>query len=388
MPRRPLALVAVVVVLALAGVIGGWVWYGHKAAPPAPADPATPVNAGQATRQNVPVRIAALGTVQPIETVSVLSRVNGQIEQAFFTQGQEVKTGDPLFLIDPRPFQAALDQAQGQLVHDQAALQEAQIDLARYRKLAAQNAIAKQQAEDQVYVVKQDQGTVTVDRANVANARLNLVYCHIDAPAAGLTGALLVDPGNYVQSTGSTALVTITQIKPIFVSFTVPESDLDEIRANQAKQPLEVDALSQEGKMLAQGTLSLIDNQANTTTGTIMLEGTFANANEALWPGQFVSVQLVVATRKNAVTVPAVAVMAGPNGSYVYVIKPDDTVARVPVTVAARQDGIAVIATGLTGTEQVVTNGQYRLADKVKVTIVAPGAAAGQGAGATPSPSG
>ncbi|HUZ72314.1 MAG TPA: efflux RND transporter periplasmic adaptor subunit [Stellaceae bacterium] len=387
MPRRPLAIVGGIGALVLAAGIGGWVWSGHRTVRDPPADPATPVNVGKATRQNVPVRIEALGTVQPIETVSVESRVNGQIEKVFFTQGQEVKAGAPLFLIDPRPYQAALDQAQGQLAHDQAVLQEARTDLARYQRLARQNAIAKQQAEDQAYVVQQDQGTVTLDQANLETARLNLAYCRIAAPAAGLTGALLVDPGNYVQATGGTALVTITQIKPIDVSFTVPESDLDEIRANQAKQPLDVEALSQAGRPLATGKLSLIDNQANTATGTVMLEGTFDNGNEALWPGQFVSIRLVVATRANAVTVPAQAVMAGPNGSYVYVIGPDDTVARVPVTVAARQDGIAVIAKGLDGTEQVVTDGQYRLADKVKVTIVAPGAAPGQGAGGTPSPS-
>lgn len=361
-------------------VIGERVSSGRAAARAAAVDPAIPVNAGTATRQNVPVLVEALGTVTPIETVSVQARVNGDIEKLFFTQGQEVKAGDPLFLIDPRPYQAAVDQAQGQLLHDQAALQEAQTDLVRYQKLAAQNSIARQQADDQAYVVQQDKGTVKLDEANLESAQLNLAYCHINAPASGLTGALLVDPGNYVQTTSGTALVTITQIKPIYVSFTVAASELGAIRQYQAKQPLEVDAYAQAGPLLAKGKLSLINNQVNTATGTVMLEGTFENADEALWPGQFVSVELVVYTRENAVTVPAAAVMAGPNGSYVYVIQQDDTVARVVVDLAARQNGIAVIAKGLNGGERIVTDGQYRLDDKVKVSIVAPD----QGGATTP----
>jgi multidrug efflux system membrane fusion protein len=343
-----------------------------------PPQPAIPVTAGTATRQNVPETIAALGTVQPIEIVSVEAQVTGQITNVFFKQGQEVKKGAPLFLVDPRPYQAALDQAKGQLQHDQALLKEAQVDLARYQKLAAENSIARQQADDQAYVVQQDVGTVQLDQANIETATLNLAYCHINAPADGLTGALLVDPGNYIQSTAPTALVTIAQIKPIFVSFTVPQAALDEIRQYQAKAPLEVDASSQAGKALGKGTLTLINNQVTATTGTVILEGTFANADEALWPGEFISIQLVVTTRENVVTVPATTVMAGPDGSYVYVIQPDDTVKRVTVTIATTQNGIAVIAKGLSGGEQVVTDGQYRLDDKVKISIAKPGQAPAQ----------
>jgi membrane fusion protein, multidrug efflux system len=375
------------IALAMVCVTGGFVFFlfhrfPHAAAPAAPD--AVPVTAGTAKLQNVPVTVAALGTVTAIESVSVEAQVSGRIMNVFFTQGQEVKKDAPLFLIDPRPYQAALEQAKGQLQHDQAALKEAQADLARYQKLAAENSIARQQAEDQAYVVQQDVGTVQLDQANVDTATLNLAYCHIDAPADGLTGALMVDPGNNVISTTPTPLVTIEQIKPIYVSFTVPAASLDEIRQYQAKSPLEVDASSQAGKLLAKGKLTLINNQVNTATGTVMLEGSFDNPDEALWPGQFVSVQLTVYTRENAVTVPAETVMAGPDGSYVYVIQPDSTVKRVTVTVATRQDGLAVISKGLSGGEQVVTDGQYRLDDKVKVTIAKPGQTPAQ----TPSPAG
>jgi len=340
--------------------------------PPLPA-PAVPVTAAVAKRQDEPALQLALGTVTPIETVSVQARVTGQVMNVYFTQGQEVAAGAPLFLIDPRPYQAALDQAQGQLAHDQAALQEAKVDLARYQLLARQNSIAKQQADDQAFMVQQDEGTVKLDQANVATAALNVTYCHIDAPAAGMTGPLLVDPGNYVAAGGNTSLVTIIQIHPIYVSFSVPQDVLETVRENQAKGALEVDADTQQGKKIAAGKLSLIGNAVNTTTGTVMLEGTFDNADQKLWPDEAVSVRLVLFTRKNAVTVPQGAVMAGPEGSYVYVINADDTVKRVDVSVTATQDGISVIGKGLNGGEQVVTDGQYRLTDKVKVAVQANG---------------
>ncbi len=371
------------ILLTLVCVAGAAVWRisdvssARRAAAP-PANPAIPVTAGVAARQNAPVLVRALGTATPIETVSVQPRVSGQIMSVFFTQGQEVKQGAPLFLIDPRPYQAALDQANAQLAHDQAVLEEARVDLTRYQTLEKENSIARQQAEDQVYVVQQDEGTVKVDQANVEAAALNLAYCHIDAPASGLTGQLLVDPGNVVQATAATNLVTITQIKPIYVSFSVPEEILDEVRSHQAEGPLEVDAYSQAGKLLDKGQLTLINNQANTATGTVTLEGTFDNPDETLWPDRFVTVELIVDVRKNAVTVPQQSVMSGPNGSYVYVIGPKAVVRRVAVDVAARQSGLAVIASGLSGGEQVVTAGQSRLGDNVKVRIEAPGAAPDQ----------
>jgi multidrug efflux system membrane fusion protein len=341
-----------------------------KAAPSTSADGmAVPVTAAMSSLRDVPVIIEELGTVQPIETVSVQARVNGQITKTLFTPGSEVKQGALLFEIDPRPFQAALEQAQGQLDHDQALLTQAQSDLARFQQLEKEDSIAVQQVADQAFLVQQDQGTVRLDEGNVANAQLNLAYCEITAPTAGLTGPLLVDPGNYVQAGANTNLMTLTEMKPIYVNFSIPQASLDEVHTYQAKAPLEVEAYSPAGKLIATGKLSVIDNQVSTTTGTVMLQATFPNENEQLWPGAYVSVRLVVYMRHNAVTVPDQTVMAGPNSPYVYVIEPDNTVKRVDVSVAARQDGIAVISKGVTSGERVVTDGQYRLVDNAKATI-------------------
>ncbi len=367
-------------------------WFDNRSAPPprsAAADQAAvPVTASLARRQDVPDIVSVLGTVQSIDSVSVQARVNGPIIKIEFVPGQEVKQGQELFLIDPRPFQAALDQAQAQLAHDQGLLAEAQVDLTRYQTLARQNSIARQQAEDQAYVVAQDKGTVELDQANVETAQLNLEFCHVASPIDGRAGALLVDLGNLVGPTaassaagGSTSstgaqsastgssMVSIVQMQPIYVSFNVPQSTLDDIRRYQASAPLEVDAYAQDGKFLEKGKLTLIDNQVNTAAGTVLLQGTFANTSEALWPGQFVRVRLVVFMQRNVVTVPAEAVMEGPNGAYVYVINPDETVHRVAVAVGTRQDQVAVITSGLSGSEKIVVDGQYRLDEGVKVDI-------------------
>lgn len=328
-----------------------------------------PVKASVAKRQDVPAAIEALGTVEPVQTISIQSRVSGQITKILFTPGQEVKKGQPLFQIDPRPYQAALEKAEGQLFKDQALLAQAQADLTRYRRLTRENSISRQQVQDQTFLVRQDEGTVKVDEASVATAKLNLGYARIGAPAAGLTGPLLVDPGNYVAAGTGATLVTITQIAPIHVNFSIPETALGEVHLHQSRAPLAVEATSQAGKKLAAGRLSLIDNEANTSTGTVMLQATFANANHALWPGAFVNVKLVVYMRKNVITVPDQAVMPGPKGPYVYVIRPDDTVLRVNVKVVARQDGIDVIRRGVSAGQLIVTDGQYRLANGVKVAV-------------------
>ncbi len=363
-----------VVSLVLACGVGLGVWLAadlaaarRHAAPAAP--PPVPVTADAAKSQDVPALIEALGTVQSIDSVGVQSRVNGPITQLFFSQGDEVQQGQPLFQIDPRPYQAALDQAAGQLQRDQATLAQARTDLARYQRLAAQRSIAQQQAEDQAFLVQQDEGTVKLDLATRDSAALNLSFCRIVAPVAGRTGSLLVDLGNIVSTTAATNLVAIAQVKPIYVAFTVPQERLGEIRRHQAEAPLAVEAYGSNGALLSRGRLSLINNQVDTTTGTVLLEATFANDDEQLWPGTFVSVRLILYLRHQAVTVPASTVMAGPNGTYVYVIQPDDTVSRVEVQVASRQDGLAVIEHGLSAGQRVVTDGQYRLADKAKVQI-------------------
>jgi membrane fusion protein, multidrug efflux system len=346
-----------------------------------------PVTAATATRKDVPDIASTIGMVQSIDSVAIQPRVTGTIQKIEFSPGEDVKKGQELFLIDPRPYQAALDQAQGQLEHDQAALEEAQMDLVRYQGLAKTNAIAVQQAQDQAYVVQQDEGTVKVDEANVETAKLNLEYCHITAPLSGRAGPLLVDLGNLVsppsgiasaaasltttssgQTTGS-GLVTINQIKPIYVTFTISQNLLDQVKRNQAAGPLEVDAYSQGGKLLGKGKLSVISNQVNTSAGTVTLQATFDNADEVLWPGEFVRADLVVGMRKDVVTVPTEAVSVGPNGSYVYVIDANDQVKRVDVQVTTRRNDIAVIGKGLSGGEKVVTNGQYRLDNGTKVVV-------------------
>jgi membrane fusion protein, multidrug efflux system len=366
--------------------------FSNPAPPPstAVASPAVPVTAALVIRQDVPDVVNAIGTVQSIDSVGIYPRVTGNIQKIEFTPGQDVKQGQELFLIDPRPYQAALDQAKAQLAHDQGVLAEAQMDLQRYQTLEGQKSIAAQTAQDQVYVVQQDKGTVQLDQANVETAQLNLEFCHITSPVSGRAGVLQVDLGNLVGppsgatiTTGTTAstnttgsgqttsssLVSITQLQPIYVSFAVPQNFLDQIERNQAAGALEGDAYSQAGKLLEKGKLTVIDNQVNTSAGTVTMQATFANADESLWPGEFVRVELVVAMRQNVVTVASQAVMVGPNGSYVYVIGANDKVKRVNVKVTSQQGGISVLGEGLSGGEKVVTNGQYRLDNGTQVAI-------------------
>lgn len=359
---------------------------------------AVPVTAEAAKRQDVPELIETIGSVESIDAIAIQSQANGPIVKIEFQPGQDVKQGQELFLIDPRPYEAALEQAQAQLEHDQALLAEAQTDLARYQKLARENSIAKQQPQDQLYVVQQDEGTVKIDEANVKTAQINLDYTHIRSPIDGRAGVLLVDLGNLVgpqngggQSTANSkaattssaaplgqtisagGLVTVTQMRPIYVSFSIPQTLLETVAKSQAKSPLAVEAYAQSGKLLATGKLAVIDNQVNLGTGSVTMQGTFANDDETLWPGEFVSVSLVVAVRRDAVTVPAHAVMTGPDGPYVYVVSSDQTVRRVGVHITLRRGGIAVIDDGVAAGALVVTDGQYRLADGVKVDVRQPG---------------
>ena len=356
------------------------------------ASGSVPVTAAIATREDVPEIINAIGNVQSIDSVSVLPRVTGVIQKIEFAPGQDVKQGQELFLIDPRPYQAALDQAEGQLAHDEGVLAEAQMDLQRYRKLASQKAINAQQAQDQVYVVQQDQGTIELDQANVETAQLNLDYCHITAPISGRAGMLQVDLGNLVGPSGqagnslsstsgppattasgttssASPLVSIVQLQPIYVSFSVPQTVLHEIIKSQAKAPLDVSAFSQAGKPLAKGELTVINNQVSTTTGTATLQATFANADDLLWPGEYVAVQLTVGMHQNVVTVPASAVMVGPSGDYVYVIGARNKVKRVDIQQAGRRGGVSIISKGISAGQKVVSTGQYRLDNGTVVAI-------------------
>ena len=395
--RRSIGLVVGVVIIALVGLA-----VRQFSAPlarasqqtKAKARPAVPVTAAVAVRQDVPNIISTIGTVQAIDTVAVVPQITGPIVKIEFKPGENVKKGQELFLIDPRPFQAALDQVKAQLAHDQSVLAQARLDLNRYQTLAQQNSIAKQTAEDQVFIVGQDEGTVAVDQANVDTAEINLGYCHIKSPIDGRAGVLQVDLGNVVSplsgaqslsasastttaaaggNLGTTAgvngLVAVTQIKPIYVSFPVAQTQLDQVKERQADGELDVDAYLQSGGFIEQGKLTVIDNQVNTSSGTVSMQATFANPKELLWPGEFVRVELTTSVRRNVVTVPANAVMLGPNGSYVYIIGPDQKVHRTDVEVAARRHGIDVIGKGVADGDKVVTDGQYRLADGAAVDV-------------------
>ncbi|HTB35930.1 MAG TPA: efflux RND transporter periplasmic adaptor subunit [Reyranella sp.] len=344
-----------------------------RAAASATGQPAVPVTIAIAEARDVPVVIRGLGNVQAYKTVAIRSRVEGQIVKISFEEGQNVKVGDQLFQIDPRPFQAMLDQANANLKKDEAQLEGAQLDLERYGKLVPTGFQSKQSWDQQKATVDSLRASIDADKAQIDNAKLNLSYADIRSPIDGRTGQRLVDLGNMVQANQNTTLVTITQIKPIFVNFTVPQFANHNLRKNQAKQPLTVIAYSADDSYkLAEGELTLIDNQIEAQTGTLRLKATFANTDEQLWPGEFVNVRLELSMRKDAVTVPQRVVMQGANGAYAYVIKPDNTAERRVIEIESTQDGYTVISKGLTVGEKVVLDGQYRLSNGSPVRIDQP----------------
>jgi membrane fusion protein, multidrug efflux system len=335
--------------------------------------PAAPVTAETATARDMPTYVRGLGTVQAYNSVSVKSRVDGTIVKVDFTEGQEIKKGDLLFEIDPRPFQAVLAQAQASLARDQAQLANAQRNANRDKPLVGKEFISRQQFDTDNTSATALEATAASDKAAIEAAQLNLDYADIRSPIDGRTGARQVDIGNLVHASDNTALVTITQLKPIFVSFTAPQNELDAIRQAQIKGSVPAEAWSQgEQREIAKGALTLIDNQIDAATGTIHLKASFDNPDEALWPGEFVDMRLQVDTLKNAVTVPARSIQAGPNGSYLFVIKPDNSVEQRTVTVAETENDLSVVSKGLSAGEQVVVDGQYRLQQGTKVSILPP----------------
>jgi multidrug efflux system membrane fusion protein len=366
------------VVLALAAIVVIWRLNVGTEVPVAAAQTATPgvpVTAGTVAAQDVPVFLNGIGTVQAYNMVAIKSRVDGQIVKVDFKEGQDIKTGDPLFQIDPRPFQAALEQAQANRQKDEAQLVGAQLDLDRYEKLIGSGWQTRQSYDQQKATVGQLQASIKGDEAQINTAKLNLSYADIRSPIDGRLGARLVDKGNLVHANDNTPLVMITEVKPIFVSFTLPQDSFDDIREGQNKGPLAVYAYSGDGKkQLAEGKLTLIDNAIDQATGTIRLKARFDNEDERLWPGEFVSLRVVLSTRRDVATVPSQTVQDGPDGHYAYVIKPDNTVERRAVEVASIQDGIAVVTKGLAAGERVVVDGQYRLTNGARVNPSAPSA--------------
>jgi multidrug efflux system membrane fusion protein len=352
------------------------VWLGSGGAAAAPNDatpPSVPVTAEKAATRDMPVYVRGIGTVQAFNSVSIKSRVDGQIVKVDFKEGQEVKAGDLLFEIDPRPFQAAMAQAQASKQKDEASLVSAQADLKRDEALLAHDFQTRQAYDQQKALVGTIQASIAGDQAQIETAQLNLQYADIRAPIDGRTGQRLVDAGNLVHAADNTALVTIQQLRPIFVSFTEPQSAFETVRASQTQAPIDALAFTPDDKKeLAHGTVSLIDNQIDQASGTIHLKAEFANAQETLWPGEFVNVRLVVNTLKNAVTIPARAVQQGPNGFYVFVVKPDMTVEIRPIQVAETENDLSVIAKGLSAGETAVVDGQYRLDDGTRVSLQQP----------------
>ena len=363
--------IGIVTFIAFVAIVVAWWLSSDTQVPHAVAQtspPGIPVTAGTVATQDVPVFLNGIGTVQAYNMVAIKSRVDGQIVKVDFKEGQDVKEGEPLFQIDPRPFQAALEQAQAAKQKDEAQLVGAQLDLDRYEKLIGSGWQTRQSYDQQKATVGQLQAAIKGDEAQINTAKLNLSYSDIRSPIDGRLCAKLVDKGNLVHANDNTPLVTITEVKPIFVSFTLPQETLDAVRENQNKGPLAVQAFSGEGKtQLAEGKLTLIDNAIDQATGTIHLKARFDNDDERLWPGEFVSLRLILSTRGGVATVPQQTVQAGPNGHYAYVIKPDNTVERRAVEVASIQDGIAVITKGLAAGERVVVDGQFRLTEGARV---------------------
>jgi multidrug efflux system membrane fusion protein len=372
MARRAVA--AGAVVLIAAAVLIWWHSLGGGNGPQATAQtpaPGVPVTAGTVIAQDVPVFLHGIGTVQAYNTVSIKSRVDGQIVKVYFKEGQEVREGEPLFQIDPRPYQAALEQAQAAKQKDEAQLKGAELDLARYSKLLGTGYQTRQSFDQQQAQVGSLQAALKADQAQIDAATLNLGYTDIRAPIDGRLGARLVDKGNLVRASDNAPLVMITELKPIFVSFTLPQSSLDEVRDAQMRHPLAVRAYSSDGeKLLAEGKLTLIDNQIDQTTGTIRMKARFDNQDERLWPGEFVSLRVILKVRPQVATVPSQTVQEGPEGHYAYVIRGDNTVDRRPVDVASVQDGIAVITKGLKPGEWVVVDGQFRLTQGARVKLL------------------
>ena len=322
-----------------------------------------PVTVANVTRQDLPVYLSGLGSVAAYYTVSVKSRVDGQLVDVKFREGETVKQGALLAVIDPRPYQAQLEQAQAQLFKDQASLRDAQLNYERYKGLLQNSgAMSQQQVDTQQATVDQLQGTVHNDQATVDNAKLNLSYCHITAPVGGRIGLRLVDPGNMVHASDTNPILVITQLQPITALFTLPEDQLPEVAKRMRKAPLEVDAYSRDDSTkLATGKLLTIDNQIDQTTGTGRLKAVFSNEDNVLWPNQFVNIHLLLETRKNATVIPSAAVQQGPQGSYVYVVKPDKTVEARNVNPSLTEGNLTQIASGISPDEVVVTDGQDKL---------------------------
>lgn len=370
------------VILALALVLGAGIYIsgkrssaGKAAHPPGKEGPqVTPVVAVPAGKSDIGIYLTGLGAVTPLNTVSVRSRVDGQLMEVRFREGQTVRKGELLAVIDPRPFQVQLTQAEGQMARDRELLKNARMDLQRYKQLWQQDSIPKQQLDTQDALVRQLEGTVKIDQGQIDSARLQLVYSRIVAPISGRVGLRQVDPGNMIHTSDTNGLVVITQLQPISVIFSIPEDNLPKLLAKvRGGVRLGVDTYDREQKhKLAEGTLLTVDNQIDPTTGTVKLKAVFPNTQNELFPNQFVNTRLLLETMRDAVVIPAAAVQHGAQNTFVYLVKADKTVTVRPITVGATQNDQIAVTSGLEVGDPVVVDGAERLREGSRVEVKEP----------------
>jgi multidrug efflux system membrane fusion protein len=398
--HRKLPVTRIVLLVLIVVVIGGVAWLfaarqranatAAAAAVNAANNRVTAVLTAQVEQRDVPVWLDGLGNVSAFYTVTVKTQVDGRLDKVLFTEGQHVNKGDVLAQIDPRPFAIQLESAQAAFARDSANLKNAHVNLERYKTLVQQNLIAVQQMTDQQASVDQLEAQGHSDQAQIDSARLNLDYARIVSPIDGVTGVRIVDPGNVVHAADGNGLVVVTQLDPIAVLFTLPEDDLARVHDAMSKGELTVEALSRSGdKPIGRGKLSVIDNEINQATATMRLKAIFPNSQALLWPNQFVKARLLLATRKNAMVVPAAVIQHGPQGTFAYVVEKDSTASIRPVTVDSIQGESALVSKGLALGEQVVTDGQAQLRPGARVSgkpapSSKPGAGGGPPSGAAP----
>jgi len=366
-------LVLIIIAAAAAGGYKYWSRIGASTTPVAAAVRMIPVEAAVAATADVPVYFGGLGTVQAFNTVNVKTRVDGQIQTVAFTEGQKVKRGDLLVQIDPRPYKATYDQAVAKKAQDEAQLGNAKLDLDRYTQLAKSNFSTRQQLDTQTALVAQLTAAIRADTGAIDAAKIQLDYTSIVSPIDGVAGIRQVDIGNIVHASDATGIVVVTQLQPISIVFTLPEEERQQVADAMAAGPVTVTALARDGTTeLDRGNVLLIDNQIDQGAGTMRLKATFPNAKNALWPGQFVNMRLLLKTQQNVLTIPSAAVNRGPAGFYAYVVKPDSTVDMRGIKVGQDINDITVVEEGLTAGERVVTGGQYRLQPGAHVAVNPP----------------
>jgi membrane fusion protein, multidrug efflux system len=373
--RRPKRRVRLILTIVLVLAAGGIAWWLHARGAGKSAAPTPPlllqVGVQTVAMGKMDIFLDGLGTVTPLANVTIQTQISGQLVEVDFKEGQMVRKGDLLAVIDPRPYQVALDQSEAQLLQAQAQLKEAQLDKARYEKLSLQDSIATQQLDQQNALVLQYEGLVKADQAAIASANLNLAYCHITAPVGGRVGLRQVDLGNYVMPNLANGLVVLTQVKPITVIFTLPEQYIPRVAARlRAGTAIAVDAYDQaQANKLASGTLAAIDNQVDTTTGTFRLRAVFPNDDESLFPNQFVNTRMLLDVDQRVIVIPNSGIERNQQGTFVYVVKANDTVAMRPVTLGPTEDSRVEVSSGLAPGDRVVVDGADEIREGMKVAV-------------------